>query len=264
MRTLIAILFLSTVIFAQHRGFNPTPVVTGGFGNVVFPGGTGVLLPGTTRSFGNSVFPGGGGPRIRVPFSITDPTFASRLGATVGAFSPNRGVGPGWQGGRKGNGFNGGGFGGGGGVVPIPYAVPVYVGGAYDYSYGGYPPDQQPAPNSTIVMAPQQPPMVMQPGAEYPQMATGPVEQPAVTTYQAPLRQPPPEGVSTDSGAAHYLIAFKDHTIYSAVAYWVDGQTLHYFTNGNTHNQVSLSLVDRPLTDRLNKEMGIDFRLPPQ
>jgi endonuclease YncB( thermonuclease family) len=63
--------------------------------------------------------------------------------------------------------------------------------------------------------------------------------------------------------APRYLLAFKDHTIYSAVAYWVDGDTLHYFTNGNTHNQVSLSLIDRPLTERLNREMGIDFSLPP-
>ena len=48
-------------------------------------------------------------------------------------------------------------------------------------------------------------------------------------------------------------MAFKDHTIYTAVAYWVDGDTLHYFTSGNTHNQVSLSLVDRELTERLNQ-----------
>ncbi len=60
-----------------------------------------------------------------------------------------------------------------------------------------------------------------------------------------------------------YLIAFKDHTIYAAVAYWVEGQTLHYVTNQNTHNQVSLDLVDRDLTDRLNRERNIDVRLPP-
>ncbi len=61
----------------------------------------------------------------------------------------------------------------------------------------------------------------------------------------------------------HYLIAFKDHTIYSAVAYWADGDTLHYFTSGNTHNQASVSLIDRDLTERLNREMGTDFKLPP-
>ncbi len=58
-------------------------------------------------------------------------------------------------------------------------------------------------------------------------------------------------------------MAFKDHTIYSAVAYWVDGETLHYFTTGNTHNQASISLIDRELTNRLNRELGLDFKLPP-
>ena len=62
--------------------------------------------------------------------------------------------------------------------------------------------------------------------------------------------------------ATGYLIAFKDHTIYSAVAYWVDGETLHYFTSGNNHNQVSLSLIDRELTERLNKEKGAEVKLP--
>ena len=62
--------------------------------------------------------------------------------------------------------------------------------------------------------------------------------------------------------SSYYLIAFKDNSIYSAVAYWVDGDTLHYFTSGNTHNQVSMSLVDRALTERLNRERKVDIRLP--
>ena len=63
--------------------------------------------------------------------------------------------------------------------------------------------------------------------------------------------------------ATHYLLAFKDHSIYSAVAYWVEGDTLHYFTSGNTHNQVSVSLVDRDLTRRLNEGSGLEVKLPP-
>ena len=47
------------------------------------------------------------------------------------------------------------------------------------------------------------------------------------------------------------------------MAYWADGDTLHYFTTGNIHNQASMSLIDRELTERLNREMGIDFTLPP-
>jgi hypothetical protein len=46
------------------------------------------------------------------------------------------------------------------------------------------------------------------------------------------------------------------------VAYWADNDTLHYFTAGNVHNQVSLSLVDRDLTTRLNRESGAEVKLP--
>ena len=60
-----------------------------------------------------------------------------------------------------------------------------------------------------------------------------------------------------------YLIAFKDHTIYAALAYWVEGDTLHYVTNQNTHNQVSLDLIDRDLSMRFNRERNVDFHLPP-
>jgi endonuclease YncB( thermonuclease family) len=63
--------------------------------------------------------------------------------------------------------------------------------------------------------------------------------------------------------ASFYLLAFKNHSIYSAVAYYVDGDTLHYFTAGNTHNQISLSLVDRELTQRLNEGSGLEVKLPP-
>ena len=60
----------------------------------------------------------------------------------------------------------------------------------------------------------------------------------------------------------YYLLAFKDHSVYSAVGYWIDGDTLHYITSGNVHNQVSLSLVDRDLTAQLNKGRGMQVTLP--
>ena len=83
---------------------------------------------------------------------------------------------------------------------------------------------------------------------------------------QVPQSAPDPymAAVATEPAreSDHYLLAFKDHTVYSAVAYWFEGDTLHYFTAGNTHNQVSLSLVDRDLTQRLNQESGLEVRLP--
>jgi len=142
------------------------------------------------------------------------------------------------------------------------YAYPVYVGG-YGTGYGTYDQpyaaSQDPSasapvqPNVTVVMPPQQQaPVIINnyyPGA----VAPNPDEaQPVMETLDS---APPAE-------PTHYLIAFKDHTIYAATAYWVDGDTLHYFTSGNTHNQASLSLVDRDFTARLNKEAGVEVKLP--
>jgi hypothetical protein len=56
----------------------------------------------------------------------------------------------------------------------------------------------------------------------------------------------------------------KDHWVYAAIAYWVQGQTLHYVTPGGDHNQVSLALVDRQMSARLNSGPEGGLGLPPQ
>jgi hypothetical protein len=137
-------------------------------------------------------------------------------------------------------------------IVPsFVYAYPVFVGGGYDNSYV----PQEPAPQQQAT------PAMIQVGPEGDN--TTMLERQPAPVYEAPrqgetVEQPEPAPEST-----HYLLAFKDHTIYSAVAYWADGDTLHYFTTGNVHNQASISLLDRDLTERLNRELGIDFKLPP-
>jgi hypothetical protein len=60
----------------------------------------------------------------------------------------------------------------------------------------------------------------------------------------------------------YYLIQYKDHTIYSALAYWVEGDTLHYVTTQNTHNQASLSLIDLDKTYKLNEDRSVPFSIP--
>jgi hypothetical protein len=172
-----------------------------------------------------------------------------------------------------GGGFNGG-FGGfQRNAAPIyAYPVPVYVGGGYGgYPASGYapygdaygqdysgpvpdqpPPDQPAQPNMTSVYPPPQ----------YPPSQSGPPP----GMYGPPPQEAPapaPAATADTPDTPHYLIAFKDHTVYSAIAYWVDGETLHYFTSSDTHNQASLSMVDRQMTERLNREMGVDLRLPP-
>jgi hypothetical protein len=230
------VLLFSIGLFGQGRGFGVQPTVQGSFGNIVFPGGTASNMPGIQRTFGNVVFPGGGGPRLNVPLSSQDPTRLSTRGVP-----PNRG----YFGGQRRTLSTG--------AVAVPYAVPVYVGG-YDNGYAnGYGPDQ-PAPQqpNVIVIYPPAPQPVVIDRSGAGQYAAQP---------QAQVTQPADE-TTAGSEAPHYLIAFKDHTIYSAVAYWVQGDTLHYFTTGNTHNQVSISLVDRDLTERLNRESGTNLQLP--
>jgi len=155
-------------------------------------------------------------------------------------------------------------------VYVYPYVGSYYAPFGYDYSgysygYGGYgdqPAAMQQQPNTTVVYPPQSAPAspviinVGSPGQNGPPSSSAPPE----SSYRGPAQQPQEEPAGE---ATHYLIALKDHTIYSAVAYWVDGSTLHYFTTGNTHNQISVSLVDRELTERLNKGTGLEVKLPP-
>jgi hypothetical protein len=140
------------------------------------------------------------------------------------------------------------------------YAYPVYVGGYYTTPYISQPDPAAAAPaqpNVTVVMAPQQQPVT-------PVIINNNYYSGAAPVNPAAQGQLQPAGDETAPAIepAHYLIAFQDHTIYAATAYWVDGDTLHYFTAGNVHNQVSLALVDRAFTERLNKEAGVELKLP--
>ena len=64
------------------------------------------------------------------------------------------------------------------------------------------------------------------------------------------------------SGAPIYLIALKDKTIDAAVAYWVDRFVLNYITLQGAHVIVRLDLVDRSWSSELNRQRGLEFRLP--
>ena len=159
------------------------------------------------------------------------------------------------------------GYGSPAGRTPTTYAYPLFVGGFYDYAPYGYadpyaaPPQQ---PNVTYVNPQDQMPVTASPviiNIGIPPGQPGPTG--AVAAPPAGQEPEPQAEGDTPVESGHYLIALKDHTIYSALAYWVDGNTLHYFTSGNTHNQISLSLVDRDLTQRLNQGSGLQVELPP-
>ena len=180
--------------------------------------------------------------------TITDTTFPSRLGATVSGFG-------GFNEGRHVRRFRE--------PLLVPYAYPVYLGNYADYNgYQGYGQDQ---PNITIINPPQQTPQVIINQNFIPERATPAMHEytqdsSGVHIYEAPARNPVEN--TPDEATDYYLIAFKDHSIYSAFAYWVEGDTLHYVTPQRVHNQASVTLVDRELTQKLNSERNLQLKLP--
>jgi len=139
---------------------------------------------------------------------------------------------------------------------PFAYGYPVYVGGYLDDAYPAEPPPAEQQPD--VAVSDPSPPA--QSVIQY--FGSDDARDPTTPTAADDDLQPVEEPASTYE-PSQYLLAFKDHSVYSAVAYWVDGDTLHYFTSGNTHNQVSVTLVDRDLTERLNRESGLEVKLPP-
>jgi hypothetical protein len=160
--------------------------------------------------------------------------------------------------------FNGNGN-GNGSVVYVPYPVGGY-GGYGGYGGNGYA-DMGEPPANYVYQQPQAPQVVIN------QSFTSETAHPVIREYSAdpsggihvyqpqPMTSAAPEAAQPE--AQMYLIALKDHTIYATPAYWTEGDTLHYITGQNVHNQVSVDLVDRDLTNRLNRERNVDLRLPP-
>ena len=200
---------------------------------------------GSRTGFGNILFPGTGtAPRLGHPFSITDPTFARRLGATISGFPPYTGapVGP-----RRGYGA----------AAAWPLFYPMFVGGYY-------PPVQEPTP-SVVVSPPAQPTPQVVINQYFPAEVARPTERPApeesnLRIYDVPARQPAPEPAPPQ---VSFLVATIDRSVFSASAYWVEGETFHYVTPRGKHEQMPLAKVDRELSEKLNEGHQVEFRLPP-
>ena len=200
------------------------------------------------------------------------------------------------QGGHQGGvrsghrGFGGaGGFVGGGAVlVPYPmggfssdgfssgYSVHNPPPGYYDPIFGGYTPGPNMLPYGALPGAqpggqPAAPTVVInqnfQTDAVRPQFrdySNVPLPEPGVTTAppSPDAAQTAPQAAPADDQPTLFLIAMKDHTIFPAIAFWVQGDTLNYVTLQGAQNHVSLSLVDRDLSKQLNGERNVPFRLP--
>lgn len=150
-----------------------------------------------------------------------------------------------------------------------PYSYPFYFGSWWptysywpdlydDYYSPGYGSSYgySQAPNVTVIY-PQQPAtssLVMTPS--YPVYAPAP----RVSQEEPPAASPLAEAGNPASPI--YLIAFQDHMIRAALAYWVRDDTLAYIDMEHKIRQVPLSKVDRSFSLQLNRERRVPFRLP--
>jgi hypothetical protein len=172
-----------------------------------------------------------------------------------------------------------------GATMIVPY--PVYYGGYYGSGYygdpsagysNGYGPgytddgSQQQGPGLPSVVInqnfvpPQANPQVRDYAGDQPPQQQ-PQDQSGLKLYQAPPSHPYADAAAAQRGTASdqptiYLIALRDHSIVQALGYWMEGSTLHYVSAEHTLNRLSIDLVDRDLSQRLNDERGLDFRLP--
>jgi hypothetical protein len=139
-----------------------------------------------------------------------------------------------------------------GAVSTYPYAFSWYTPSYFDDAPPpAPPPDLGPPP----MIPPQQPPQPV----IINQYFTAPPPQQASSQQD---QSQPPAGAPIGPVENYYLIAYKDHSVYPAISFWVEDKTFHYVTTQNTHNQASLDLIDLDLTRNLNQARNVPFNLP--
>lgn len=209
--------------------------------------------------FGNVVYPGTGHAPVTPPGGVTGPHFPSLMGRPVLANPINVTH----QQHQR--------------TVIVPY--PVFYGGyGYDPSVAYAPSYAQQAPPifntntapSVVINQSFVPPQANPVVREY-APSDSDQQQSSMRIYQTPPTHPysdagensaPARRSQSDEQPTLYLIAFKDHSIVQALGYWMEGSTLHYVSVEHSLNQASLDLIDRELSQRLNSERGIEFKLP--
>lgn len=151
---------------------------------------------------------------------------------------------------------------GGYGIASYPVFIggfgPDYYAGYGDYAGGGVP---APAPVEPPPAAPSTPAVVINQYFGAPPQGGPAPDDPDVQVYSQSNR--PTAAPAPAPEPRSYLIALKDHSVFSALAYWVEDRTLHYVTPQNTHNQADLSLVDVDFTKKLNQDRNMTFSVTP-
>jgi len=237
MRITVLFMLSAAAILAQPRAGTP-----------LYPGGA----PGPKSPVQSGVHPG-------TPIQVNRPTRPGGSG-TVG--SGLAGVGRGQQGGRQ--------YRRPGAPIIVPFYAPFYGspyyggygGNGYQDEYGGQPPIAPPPSQQGVYLnrdyQPERINPVVRDYSNAPLPEAVPQETNPVRIFDAPVHL----GSNRDPEPTIYLIALKDQTVIPALAYWPEGDTLRYVTRQHAVNLISLDLVDRPFSIKLNRERSVDFNLP--
>ena len=130
------------------------------------------------------------------------------------------------------------------------YGLPFY---GYGYGYSGFDPFLSDYYTPTV---------------SYPYSYSAAPYEPYYEPYAPPpvvMSEPPPSTSYVPRKSdepVSYLIAFNDHNIKLAVAYWTENQNLRYVTMEHEIKTAPLSSVDRDLSLQLNRERRVTFTLP--
>jgi len=173
-------------------------------------------------------------------------------GFSYGGGGFSHGGGGGWHGGYRGSAYGRGFFGSsyavpffGFGWAPIGMTTTGSIDPAYSMGYSYVPP-------------PAAEPMEQYADQYSNAQPLPPPDEETLKIYTAPA--PSPQQAAMQEGR-YYLIAYKDHSVYTALAYWMENGALNYVTPQNAHNQVSLDLLDLDLTKQLNARRGYAFNI---
>jgi len=224
LRVCVLLVLVSTAVFAQRGG---------GFRGGGFQGGGGFRGGGGFHG-GGGFYGGQGGFR--------GGGFRSGMRPGVG-FHHTRGFfRPAFRSSRFFGGFGGYGIGLGFGYGVGTFGYPGY----YDYNYYSYP---------RVISA-------IPPAYPYPYYESAPVVVTQNFGPPAPVYSRDYAPRAEEYREPIYLIAHRDHRIEAAIAYWVEGDTLHYVTRQREKKQIPLDEIDRAFSEQLNRDRRVEFRLP--
>lgn len=142
-----------------------------------------------------------------------------------------------------------------------PGARPIPVIGGWFGGGGWYPQQQYVMPTPVLLVnqqnvAPAPPPApVLVVNPDY----TPEVAKPVMREYSNISN---PYENFTPAAKKVFLLALKDGTLRQSVAFWAEGDKLHYVQPDHKQDSITLANLDRESTKRFNSERGIDIKLP--